>query len=137
MSITMTKEQFEQLVSEATQGLPKEFLEKLENVAIVIQDYPSQFQLSKVGYKKKECILGLYEGVPQYRRGNYNRALPDKITLFQKNIEQIAGDESKVKDIIEETLWHEIGHHWGMNEEEVQKATLEHRKRKKIKETSF
>ena len=118
----MGKEKFEDLISEALKKLPYRFLNKLKNVAIIVQDKPSEFQKQQLGYSSGGCILGLYEGVPQIKRQHYNRAAPDKITLFQKNIENAAGgDEEKIKEIVQGTVWHEIAHHFGMNEEEIQK----------------
>lgn len=117
----MKKEEFETLVNEAMQTLPEYFLEKLKNVAIVIEDLPNELQLNHVGCNSPYSLLGLYEGVPQTQRGSYNRAMPDKISLFQKNIEAISNNEPEImKRVIRDTLWHEIGHHFGMNEQEVQ-----------------
>jgi len=118
----MGKEKFEELISQALKKLPYRFLDKLKNVAIIAQDKPSEFQKKQLGYSSGGCILGLYEGVPQIKRQHYNKAAPDKITLFQKNIENAAGgDEEKIKEIVQGTVWHEIAHHFGMNEEEIQK----------------
>jgi len=118
----MGKEKFEELISQALKKLPYRFLDKLKNVAIIAQDKPSEFQKKQLGYSSGGCILGLYEGVPQIKRQHYNKAAPDKITLFQKNIENAAGgDEEEIKEIIQGTVWHEIAHHFGMNEEEIQK----------------
>jgi len=118
----MGKEKFEDLISQALKKLPYRFLNKLKNIAIVAQDKPSEFQKKQLGYSSGGCILGLYEGIPQIKRQYYNRAAPDKITLFQKNIENAAGgNEEKIKDIVQETVWHEIAHHFGMNEEEIRK----------------
>lgn len=118
----MLKEEFEKLVIKITKDLPPKFLEKLKNVAIVVQEEPDEYQLKQAGYSKNTCLLGLYEGVPQNKRGYYNRALPDKISLFQKNIEKISGEEiENIKKVIRNTLWHEIGHHFGFTEEELQK----------------
>ncbi len=116
----MDKIQFEQLVNQTVKKMPYYFLDKMRNVAIVIQDQPSSYQIDKTGYSSNSILLGLYEGIPQTQRRYYNRAIPDKITLFQKNIEKI-GEESfpKINQLIEETIWHEIGHHFGLNEEEI------------------
>jgi|AntAceMinimDraft_17_1070374.scaffolds.fasta_scaffold00799_9 methionine--tRNA ligase beta chain len=131
----MGKEKFEGLISESLKKLPYRFLNKLKNVAIIAQDQPSEFQKQQLGYSSGGCILGLYEGVPQIKRQNYNRAAPDKITLFQKNIENAAGGKKeKVKDIVQETVWHEIAHHFGMDEEEVRRR-VENKKPFSEKET--
>jgi len=117
----MEKKDFEKLVSEAFLELPTWILEKLKNVAIVIEDYPSDFQLKNLESSNK-FLLGLYEGVPQIERKYYNRALPDKITLFYKNFEKECGDNLKIlKRKIKEVLKHEIAHHFGFKEEEIKK----------------
>ncbi|MGB9763329.1 MAG: metallopeptidase family protein [Minisyncoccia bacterium] len=118
----MTRKKFEKLVSEAIKTLPISILKKLKNVAIVIEDLPSEYQLKNLGYYSKNSLLGLYEGTPQIQRGNYNRVMPDKISLFQKNIEAISKNDCEtIRMVIRDTLWHEIGHHFGMTEEEVQR----------------
>jgi len=78
-----------------------------------------------------EVLLGLYEGVPKTKRGvNYFGVLPDKITIFQQPIEELAGrDEKKLKKLIYEVVWHEVGHHLGLDEQEIR--TLETKKRKR------
>jgi len=117
----MSHDEFEKLVNEAIKTLPEHFLEKLQNVAIVVEDLPDEYQLKNLGYSSCNSLLGLYEGVPQIQRGNYNRVMPDKISLFQKNIEAISNNEPEtIKKVIRDTLWHEIGHHFGMTEDEVQ-----------------
>ena len=118
----MEKERFEDLISQTLKKLPYRFLNKLKNIAIVAQNEPSEFQRQQLGYSSGGSILGLYEGVPQIKRGYYYRAAPDKITLFQKNIEKVTNNnEERIKEIVQETVWHEIAHHFGMNEEEIQK----------------
>lgn len=118
----MTKKHFQSIINQAIKQFPNYFLEKLKNVAIIVEDEPSDFQKSQVGYQGNGCLLGLYEGVPQLKRGVYNKAIPDKISLFQKNIENFAGeDEERIKQVVFETLWHEIAHHFGFEEEEIQK----------------
>lgn len=116
----MDKKEFESMISKSLKRLPYRFLNKLKNVAIIAQDKPSEFQKEQSGYSAGGCILGLYEGVPQIKRGYYYRAAPDKITLFQKNIERAAdNNEEKIKEIVQGTVWHEIAHHFGMDEEEI------------------
>ena len=116
----MEKEKFKDLISQALKKIPYHFLNKMGNIAIVSQDEPTEFQKEKSGYTTAGCLLGLYEGVPQIKRGYYNRAAPDKITFFQNNIERAANnDKERIKQIIGETIWHEIGHHFGLDEEEI------------------
>jgi predicted Zn-dependent protease with MMP-like domain len=120
----MEREKFEKLVKIAINAIPKKFLEKLDNVDIVIEDKPisSKFQPGMV-------IFGLYEGIPQTKRRSYGQVLPDKITIFQKPIEMAAHSEEKIKEIVKNTVWHEIAHHFGMNEKKVRE--IERKRRKK------
>jgi len=116
----MNKKQFEQLVNQAVKKMPFYFLDKMRNVAIVIREKPTSYQVEKTGYSSNCVLLGLYEGIPRTQRRNYDKAIPDKITLFQKNIEKIGEDNpEKINQLVEETIWHEIGHHFGLNEEEI------------------
>lgn len=113
----MERREFEAIVRDTYNSLPKKFLKALENLEIIVEARPSR----RYG---KGMLLGLYEGVPLPRRGwGYSMALPDRITLFQRNIERISGGaDDEIRRQIRKTLIHEIGHYFGMNEEEVRKA---------------
>jgi len=113
---------FEQLVEEGIAAIPKRFLEKLDNVDIVLEDNPSQEQIRKMRLNKNALLLGLYQGVPQTKRWCYAQVLPDKITIFKKPIEKIARSEHDIREIVKNTVWHEIAHHFGLSEKEVRKA---------------
>lgn len=118
----MNDKQFEQLVELALEGLPKEFLDKLENVSIVTQNWPSKYQMQKLGTRgKKGLLLGLYEGVPQTRRGRYGigGTLPDKITIFKMPQIIISGSYNDLIINVKNTVIHEIAHHFGMSEEAI------------------
>jgi len=71
----------------------------------------------------------LYEGVPQTKRGYYGQVLPDKITIFQKPIEKYASSESKIREMVKNTVWHEIAHHFGMDEKRVREAESRRKQR--------
>jgi len=109
----MTHNQFEKLVREGIRAIPKKFRDKLDNVDITIEDWPD--------VPNKFSLLGLYQGVPRTKRTtHYGGVLPDKITIFQKPIERIAGGSpEKICRIVKKTVWHEIAHHFGFNEKEV------------------
>lgn len=114
---------FEKLVEEGIELVPKKFLAMLENVAIVIEDEPTAEQKRKLKLRKDDLLFGLYEGVPQTKRGpNYGMVLPDKITIFQKPIESVADSDEEIKQIVKNTVWHEIAHHFGSSEEGVRLA---------------
>ena len=125
----MNQEKFEEIVKEGIGAIPERFLEKLDNVDIVIEDEPTPYQLRKLRALKSSIIFGLYEGVPQTKRWHYGQVLPDKITIFKKPIENFARSEEEIKEIVKDTVWHEIAHHFGMDEKRVRKAEYQ-RKRK-------
>ena len=121
----MEKETFEKLVQEGIVLIPKKFLDRLSNVAVMIEDEPTPEQLRKLKIRGDTLLLGLYEGIPQTQRYNYNQALPDKITIFQKAIEELAnGDIIHIRELVKNTVWHEIAHHFGLDEVRVRKAEI-------------
>lgn len=124
----MTREEFEKLVREGIQAIPKRFLEKLDNVDIVIEDNPSPDQIRKLRIRKDSVIFGLYEGIPQTKRGHYGQVLPDKITIFKEPIEKFASSKEEIKEIVKNTVWHEIAHHFGLDEKRVRQAESRRRK---------
>lgn len=119
----LNREEFEKIVEEGTKAIPEKFLQKLKNVAIVIEDEPTSAQIKKLNLRPGWTLFGLYEGVPQSERGaGYNAVLPDKINIFQKPIEAAAGAEKDIREIVKNTVWHEIAHHFGMDEARVRQA---------------
>ena len=117
---TMKQEEFAQLVNKALEDLPEEFLTKLENIDVVVEEYPTPAQLRRSGLKSGETLLGLYEGVPQTRRtSHYGMVLPDKITIFQKTIEAKCRDDAELFAEISRVLKHEIAHHFGISDERL------------------
>lgn len=117
----MTRDDFLRLVDEALTTIPPHFRDALVNVAIVVEDEPTSGQLADVDIEPPDTLLGLYEGTPlterQWAHGN---ALPDKVTLFQGPIEDASEDDDDVVVAIGETLIHEIGHYFGLSEEEIE-----------------
>ena len=117
----MTRTKFRELVDEALAGIPARFREAMKNIAIVIEDEPTAEELEEVGIEPPDTLLGLYQGTPlterQWAHGN---VLPDKITLFQGPIEDSSEDEDDVVVAIGETLIHEVGHYFGLSEEEIE-----------------
>jgi predicted Zn-dependent protease with MMP-like domain len=117
----MTRSQFLALVDEALATIPDDFQAAMKNIAIVVEDEPSNEQLESVEIEPPDTLLGLYEGTPlterQWAHGN---VLPDKITLFQNPIEDASEDEDDLVVAIGETLIHEVGHYFGLSEEEIE-----------------
>jgi predicted Zn-dependent protease with MMP-like domain len=117
----MTRERFKELVREAIDSIPRRFAREATNIAIVVEDYPSAELLREMEMGVDDVLLGLYQGVPlpdrQWAHGN---ALPDCITLYQKSIEEDCDDdEDEIVVSIGETLIHELGHYFGLSEEEI------------------
>jgi len=113
--------EFENLVNQGIAQIPRKFLDKLKNVAVVIEDEPSDEQIKKLRLRKDFSLFGLYEGVPQIKRGAYYSNLPDKITIFKRPIEQYAQTPDQIKELVKNTVWHEIAHHFGFNDEQIRK----------------
>jgi len=117
----MDRERFERLVARAVEDLPEEFLSRLQNVDVVVEARPTRDQLARVGLSQGQTLLGLYEGVPQTRRGgHYGLVPPDKITIFQKTIEAICQHDNKIITEIEKVIKHEIAHHFGISDARLQ-----------------
>jgi predicted Zn-dependent protease with MMP-like domain len=126
----MNRELFEELVAKAIDGLPEEFRAGLENVDVVVQDYPSKRQLARIG--RGMTLLGLYEGVPQTKRTQgYGMVLPDKIVIFQKPIQETCRSEAEVEAEIGRVVRHEIAHHFGLDEGELRRIESRSQSREK------
>jgi predicted Zn-dependent protease with MMP-like domain len=116
----MDRERFEALVARAIAALPDQFLDRLENIAVIVEDYPSRSQLSDIGLKHRHELLGLYEGIPLTKRGrHYNLATPDMITIFQKPIEAQCHTDAEISSEIQKVVRHEIAHHFGINDDRL------------------
>ena len=109
-------------MAEVIDEIPAEFLARLKNVAIVVTDEPNEEQLKKLKMRKDSTLLGLYEGVPLTRRGEYTMALPDKISIFKNSIELVARTPEAIKKLAQDTVRHEIAHHFGSSEAGAKKA---------------
>jgi len=122
----MDRERFEWLVARAIETLPDEFFSRLENIDVVVEDYPTQSQLASVGLRRRQTLLGLYEGVPLTKRGaHYGLVPPDKITIFQKPIEDKCRYNAEITAEIQRVVKHEIAHHFGIGDarlEQIEKG---------------
>lgn len=116
----MPDEDFEKLVADGMDAIPKEFIDKIKNVAVTIADFPTRAQLQKVKARPGSTLFGLYEGIPQIRRGNsYSGVLPDKITIFKVPLLCVATDLDDLKERVKNTVWHEIAHHFGLDHDRI------------------
>lgn len=116
----VNRDQFDELVAEGMEAIPEKFLRRISNVAIMVEDKPTVEQRRKLRLRADHDLFGLYEGIPQTARGDhYYWVLPDKITIFRKSILAHARDAEEVRAIVRDTVWHEIAHHFGMDERAV------------------
>ena len=117
----MERKRFEQLVAEALASVPRRFRDAMKNIAIVVEDEPSSELLDEMEIEPPDTLLGLYQGTPLTERTwAYGNTLPDRVLIFQGPHERDAEDEDDLVVAIGETLIHEIGHYFGLSEDEIQ-----------------
>jgi predicted Zn-dependent protease with MMP-like domain len=109
----MERREFEALVAQALDGLPRPFREKLTNVAIIVEDLPPEEAESE------GLLLGLFHGIPRTEKSVFSSSPPDRIFLYQRNIEAVCANEAEVRRQIRATLLHEVGHYFGLSEDEL------------------
>jgi predicted Zn-dependent protease with MMP-like domain len=109
----MERRKFEALVAQALRGLPRAFREKLTNVAIIVEDSPPEEA------QTRGLLLGLFHGIPRTEKSVFSSSPPDRIFLYQRNIEAVCTNEAEVRRQIRATLLHEVGHYFGLGEEEL------------------
>jgi predicted Zn-dependent protease with MMP-like domain len=117
----LEREKFDLLVADALRTIPRRFKKAMANIAIVVESEPPPELLHEMDIEPPDTLLGLYQGTPlTERRWDYGNALPDRILLFQGPHERDAEDEDDLVVSIGETLIHEIGHYFGLSEEEIE-----------------
>jgi predicted Zn-dependent protease with MMP-like domain len=142
----MTPKEFEKIVAEAFELVPEDVRSKVKNLALLIEDEPDEETRRQNNLKEGNTLLGLYKGIPQTERGDgygMGPTLPDTITLYRNSILHAAADESgvgelvawgelmtepmkkRVRSIVRDTIWHEIGHYFGMDEGDVEEREEE------------
>ena len=115
--LSLETEHFEELVARAVESLPENLIESLDNLDILVQDWPTRQQLDEVDIKHRQELLGLYEGVPLTHRGSgYNLVLPDRITIFQKSIEMLCSSDIEIIERVRRTVLHELAHYFGISD---------------------
>jgi predicted Zn-dependent protease with MMP-like domain len=115
----MNREDFINVAEEALDSLPEEFRSRIRNVAILVEDFPRNQSPPKAG-KQRRLLLGIFQGVPATKRSIFDVSVgPAHIVLYQKNIEAVCSSEAEVRRQIRQTLMHELGHYFGMTEEQL------------------
>ena len=123
MAYRVSREKFEELAEQALDGLPEEYLHYFDNITIMVEDHPSPEDLRRLA-KEKGLLLGLFSGVPYPHKGGFfdmPQPVPDKIVLYQRNLEAISSSETELVDEIRKTLIHEVGHYFGLSEDDLRK----------------
>ena len=115
----MKRERFVKVVEETLDSLPQEFRSRIRNVAVLVEDVPPNQPSPQAGQQRR-LLLGLFHGVPTTKKSIFDlRTGPDHIVLYQKNIEAVCSNEAEVRHQIRQTLMHELGHYFGMTEEQL------------------
>jgi len=115
----MEREEFEKAVAEALDSLPKEFRRRIRNVAVLVEDFPPHQPPIRRG-RSQTLLLGIFHGVPTTAKSVFDLPTgPDYVVLYQKNIEAVCSSEAEVREQIRLTVIHELGHYFGMSEEQL------------------
>jgi predicted Zn-dependent protease with MMP-like domain len=117
----MTRQRFQQLVEEALRDIPPRFRLAMQNVVVIVEDEPPLHVLQEMEIEPPDSLFGLYQGIPLPERSwGYGNALPDRISIYQRPIEDVCEDDDEVRDCVAETVIHEFGHYFGMDEDQIQ-----------------
>lgn len=114
----MTRAEFESVVARALQTLPRRFRAKMNNIAVVVEDWADPETLKEMEIEPPDTLYGLYRGVDlTHRDSSYGNVLPDTITIYQGPIEEDASDEHEMVELIRDVVIHEVGHYFGLDDE--------------------
>ncbi len=119
---SVSQQEFEDLINTSLDELPKDYIKRLNNVAIVTSDIPTEEERRRLHLHNGQTLYGLYEGIPMTQRGgNYSLVLPDKITIYKIPLEASSNSLLDLKTQVKHTLWHEIAHFFGLNHDRIYK----------------
>ena len=116
----MNRARFEQLVEQALRELPARYRELLENIVIVVEDYPRERPQAPEASGDEELLMGEFVGVPRTEKSVWEPGPPDQVLLYQKNIEAVCESDDEIRDEVRVTLLHELGHYFGLEEDELE-----------------
>ncbi|MBI2008988.1 metallopeptidase family protein [Candidatus Saccharibacteria bacterium] len=117
--VKISDKQFNKIVAEAIDGIPPPYIDRLENVAFILEEEPTRQQTKALGLRCRDLLFGLYEGVPLPQRLSDTKLLPDKITLFKKPLMSISKDIGELTKNIKHTVWHEVAHYYGLDHRRI------------------
>ena len=117
----MTHTEFEALVERALSSLPRQFKDKIRNVAVVVEDWADDETLEELGIEPPDTIYGLYRGTDITRRdSSYGNVLPDTIHIYQGPIEEDCINAAEMAELVKDTVIHEIGHYFGLDDDTME-----------------
>lgn len=112
----MERERFVELVGQVLDALPERFRERIQNLAVLVEDRPPR----DVQRSRSSLVLGIYQGVPATEKSVFDMSYgPDRIVLYQKNIEAVCNTDGEIRHEVRQTVLHELGHYFGMDEEQL------------------
>jgi predicted Zn-dependent protease with MMP-like domain len=114
-------DEFQDIINTSITSLPEAYADRLENVAFIVEDYPSEQQRKQLELRNDQTLFGLYEGVPLSRRQGTIKLLPDKITIFKNPIEAVSSSLAGLRTQVAKTVWHEVAHYYGLNHDQINK----------------
>ena len=112
----MSRRKFQRLVLEAVDSLPERIKERMDNVDVVVDDWPSREDLEYADVQDPYQLFGIYHGLPLTERSQYDMVLPDRIAIFRRSLEAACDTKAELADEIRITVLHEIAHHFGIDE---------------------
>lgn len=117
--VDVSDDEFQALINQALASLPGEHIKNIANVAILYEQEPTPEQREKLALRHDQTLLGLYEGVPLSQRQGTTHLYPDRITLFKGPLSRQAHSVAALQSEIRHTLWHEVGHYYGLNHDRI------------------
>ncbi|HET6864168.1 MAG TPA: metallopeptidase family protein [Candidatus Saccharimonadales bacterium] len=117
--IQISQAEFERYINDGIAALPSLYQKKIDNVAFLVEDYPTAEQRVRLNLYPNETLFGLYEGVPLPRRNGTLKLLPDKITIFKKPMEAVSQTHADVAELVRHTIWHEVAHYYGLDHDRI------------------
>ncbi len=124
--VEITDKLFDEFMEAGIAAIPSKYKNRIENVAFLVEDYPSSAQLQSVGLGPRGMLYGLYEGTPLPMRGGRTTLLPDKITIFKQPILRSSLSAEEIKEQVRHTIWHEVAHYFGLDHKQIHKLDGRH-----------
>jgi predicted Zn-dependent protease with MMP-like domain len=118
--IEISRKEFEELVARAVRRLPRRFRDRLENIAVVVEDWADDETLDEMGIEPPDTLYGLYRGTDLTRRDtSYGNVLPDVITIYQGPIQEDCDTPEEMEELVRDTVVHEVGHYFGLDDDRL------------------